>query len=109
MTYGGGLSDIASGQAPRSRHIRLVTNTLASGKPLTEQGEESDNPLAGIMFVDTRQLRIQPFEPRFAFALHDRTDETLFRSKMVVERPAGDAGFGDDPIDARGVNAIFIE
>src|SRR5258706_11984230 len=83
MTYGGGLSDIASGQAPRSRHIRLVTNTLAAGKPLTEQGEESDNPLAGIMFVDTRQLRIQPFEPCFAFALHDRTDESLFRTKMT--------------------------
>src|SRR5258705_1046794 len=86
-----------------------ATLEVAARKPFAQQGEKSGDSLPGIMHGGRRQLGVEPFEPRIALALHDGADKSFFGSKLIVESPAGHAGLRNDPVDARGVNAGFIE
>src|SRR5258708_15204773 len=76
-----------------------ATLEIAARKPLSEQGEESDDSLTGITYVGKRQLGIEPLEPSIALAFHDRAHTSFFRSNLIIDRPAGYTCFPDDLFD----------
>jgi len=75
---------------PFAQRVRDGDQPLPAHEPGLDGGHEPRRP-----------VRVAPVE--------EGGDQVVFRWEMAVQRHLGDAGLGDDPVDAGGTKAVAVE
>ena len=88
------------------RRVEERTAPPASrGHGLADAPHDGRDRFAGRLLRQRRHRR--PSEPVLLLDVGD--DEIILGGKVIVERRLGHAGFGDDAVDAYGVDAPLVE